>query len=85
MITNNSTTTRIDRTIRTIKEDGYRFEPLRPDASNEISLKRAKLDPKTELMSFERNGVRRVLLVREMIYHHICQGELAGEPYLVTF
>lgn len=78
-------TSRINRDIRIISEDGYRFEPLRPNASNEIPLKRANLAPQTELMSFERNGERRVLIVSEMIYHHICQGELAGEPYLVTF
>ncbi|MEM8856768.1 MAG: hypothetical protein AAGD96_00515 [Chloroflexota bacterium] len=80
-----SKTSRIDRTKRHIQAEGYAFEPLRPDASHEIPLKRANLSPKTELISFEVKGERRVLLVYEMIYHHICQGELAGEPYLVTF
>ena len=80
-----SKASRIDRTKRHIQEKGYRFEPLRPNKSNEIPLKQARQHPLTELMSFEVNGERRVLLVHEMIYHHICQGELAGEPYLVTF
>jgi hypothetical protein len=43
------------------------------------------LDPETELIIFERGGERRALLVRQMIYHHLAQGELAGEPYLVSF
>ncbi|MEM9777211.1 MAG: hypothetical protein AAF902_21715 [Chloroflexota bacterium] len=80
-----SAATRIDRSKKSIRKEGYAFEPLRPDARNEIPLKRARLSPKTELIAFEVNGVRRVLSVKEMVYHHVCQGELAGEPYLVTF
>ena len=80
-----SSASRIDRSIRIINEKGYRFQPLRPDSRNEIPLKQAGLSPQTELISFEVNGERRVLILHEMVYHHTCQGELAGEPYLVTF
>ncbi len=43
------------------------------------------LKPQTQLLVFERGGQRRSLLRHQMIYHHVAQGELAGEPYLVTF
>jgi len=38
-----------------------------------------------ELIAFERGGMHRAFLAREMAYHHVAQGELAGEPYLVSF
>lgn len=37
------------------------------------------------LLVFERNGEQRGLLTRQMAYHHVAQGKLAGEPYLITF
>lgn len=37
------------------------------------------------VLVLERGGHRRGLLARQMGYHHVAQGELAGEPYLVTF
>ena len=48
-------------------------------------LQQLRLDPKTQLLVFERGGQRRALLQRQMVYHHLAQGELAGEPYLVSF
>ena len=76
---------RIDRSRMIIKKKGFRFEPFRPQAKHEAMLVQADLPGQTELIAFERGGERRVLLLKEMIYHHVAQGELAGEPYLVTF
>lgn len=76
---------RIDRSKMLIKKQGFRFEPFRPTAGQERPLAAFGLDGKAELLAFERGGARRVLLVKEMAYHHVCQGELMGEPYLVTF
>ncbi len=76
---------RIDRSQIDIQEEGFQFVPFRPNVGNEISLQSAGLKPDVELISFERNGERRTLMAKEMHYHHIAQGELAGEPYLVTF
>lgn len=50
-----------------------------------VPLAEAKLDPGEMLLVVERNGARRALRVKEMSYHHVAQGELAGEPYLVGF
>ncbi|WP_420642458.1 hypothetical protein [Candidatus Leptofilum sp.] len=76
---------RIDRSKINIAKQGFRFEPFRPTAMHETSLASAKLKNDTELIAFERGGQRRAVLLSEAMYHHIVQGELAGEPYLVTF
>lgn len=76
---------RIDRSKLSIKKKGFRFEPFRATAQHEIPLKDADLKPDRELIAFERNGERRAVILSEALYHHVIQGELAGEPYLVTF
>lgn len=50
-----------------------------------IPLSKAGCDPGDWLIVFERRGLSRALHATQMTYHHVAQGELAGEPYLVTF
>lgn len=76
---------RIDRSKLDVEEKGFRFVPFRPKPKHEIPLAHAKLKGKTELLVFERGGQRRAFLLDEANYHHSVQGELAGEPYLVTY
>ena len=38
-----------------------------------------------ELLVVERGGASRALVMREVSYHHVAQGRLAGEPYVVSF
>ncbi|MEI2693417.1 MAG: amino acid adenylation domain-containing protein [Anaerolineae bacterium] len=59
--------------------------PLTPETSQELLLSQTDLPPTTELISFERNGQRRSLLAREMLYHHVAEGILAGEHYMIAF
>jgi len=63
---------------------GFFFKPLIAPVKGQ-SLYRANLHPDEELIVIERKGKYRALLAREMAYHHVAQGEIAGEPYLVTF
>jgi hypothetical protein len=37
------------------------------------------------LLVVERRGEQRAFLLQQMAYHHLAQGMLAGEPYLVSF
>jgi predicted RNA-binding protein with PUA domain len=37
------------------------------------------------ILVIERGGKHLAFSVFQMAYHHVAQGELAGEPYLVTF
>ncbi len=76
---------RIDRSRANYNEKGFSFVPLRPKPRASIPLAQAKLPPARELLVFERGGEHRALIAREMAYHHVAQGELAGEPYLVSF
>lgn len=39
----------------------------------------------TPILVFERAGRRLALSTEQMTYHHVAQGELAGEPWLVSF
>lgn len=48
-------------------------------------LQSARLSADTELIVFARGDASRALLLAEMAYHHLAQGELGGEPYLVSF
>lgn len=50
-----------------------------------LRLSAAHLPPSEQLLVFARAGEERALLVRQMAYHHVAQGELAGEPFLITF
>ena len=45
----------------------------------------AGLDPHTALIVPQRNGSSRALIVKQIAYHHVAQGRLAGEPYMVSF
>lgn len=76
---------RIDRSKVSVVEKGFRFEPFRPTAKNEFPLIDANLKGDAQLLAFERGGQRRAVLLSEAAYHHVIQGELAGEPYLVSF
>ena len=48
-------------------------------------LAEAKLAGDHFLLVFERGGERMALDATQMTYHHVAQGELAKEPYVVTF
>ncbi|MFQ5767788.1 MAG: hypothetical protein ACE5ID_07380 [Acidobacteriota bacterium] len=48
-------------------------------------LKEAGLSPEEILIVFSRGEESRALLATQMSYHHVAQGTLAGEPYVVAF
>ena len=52
---------------------------------NGESLAGSGLGNDVELLVVKRRGEGRALLMREVSYHHVVQGRLAGEPYVVSF
>jgi hypothetical protein len=70
-----------DRAILKDPDQFKRFNVI----GNGVPLNEANLKSKELLLVFERGGERRALLQKQMMYHHVAQGELASEPYLVTF
>lgn len=63
---------------------GFFFKPFIVPSQGK-PLSQSSLPADEELILVERAGKYRALLAREMAYHHVAQGELAREPYLVTF
>ncbi len=64
---------------------GADFFPRFSDSGKGVPLSTAGLKESVELLIAERNGERRGFLVRELAHPHMAQGELGGEPYLVSF
>jgi len=54
-----------------------------PDRGTKLAT--AQLDPEDALIIVERGGVRRGLRLRQMAVHHVAEGVLGEEPYVVSF
>ena len=55
------------------------------DQGAAVVIEDAGLNPDLELIIAARSGERAAFVMRELAYPHGVQGELAGEPYLVSF
>ena len=63
------------------------FIPLRNPEWNPLRDARRSRDVSddTPVLKFEAGGETLVLVSSQMSYHHVAQGEMAGEPWMVTF
>ncbi len=50
-----------------------------------VPLSQCSLRPDEKLLVFQRGEQRRALLRSQMTYHHVAQGELDEQPFVVTF
>jgi hypothetical protein len=66
------------------KDSFQRFE-VRSSELAAKAVKGKKVRETDEILILQRNGHQLAFSVFQMAYHHIAQGELAGEPYLVAF
>lgn len=48
-------------------------------------LRSGDVDDDTPVLQFEAGGRTLTLVSSQMSYHHVAQGEMAGEPWMVTF
>lgn len=62
------------------------FPPLYVEATVSLSdaLKRGDVRNDTHLMVIERKTRMLALLTKQMIYYHVAQGEIDGEPWMVS-
>mgnify|MGYP006344943621 CR=1 FL=1 len=60
------------------------FRRFRVPAAGE-PLAGAGLAPDQFVLLFERGGEVRALDATQMTYHHVAQGQLAGQDFVVTF
>lgn len=74
-------------TDRAIFWEERNFDPLRnPEWESLADARRAgKVADETPVLTFESGGQALVLVTSQMSYHHVAQGEMAGEPWMVTF
>ncbi len=60
------------------------FEPFAvPELGTALGA--AHLKPEEALLLMERKDAVKTFLLKQMVYHHIAQGEVKGEPYLISF
>ena len=67
--------------------DKPKFKPFYPRQylPLSIALERGDVDAEQRLVLAEVGSQALALDLKQMAYHHVAQGELAGEPWLVTF
>lgn len=72
---------------RAILNDEPWFDPFRPTSVEPLrdALEDGRLTSDAALMVLERNGRHLALPTMQMSYHHVAQGDLAGEPWMVSF
>lgn len=62
------------------------FIPLRnPEWHPLTDVVGREIEEDTPVLVFEAGGETMVLVSSQMSYHHVAQGEMAGEPWMVTF
>lgn len=65
------------------------FVPFRPTEDDlqplRDALEEGVLQPGTWLFIMENDAGRLALVMDQMAYHHVAQGELKGEPWMVSF
>ena len=61
-----------------------RFQPFAAPNRGE-ALANAGLDTDEALLLLERRGAVKTFLLKQMTYHHVAQGEINGEPYMISF
>ncbi len=63
------------------------FTPLRdPEWQSLRGARRAgRVSDETTVLTFDVRGKTLVLVSGQMAYHHVAQGEMEGEPWMVTF
>ena len=72
---------------RAILNDKQWFDPFRPIELERLSdaARDGRVEDDTPVMVLERDGAHLALSTMQMSYHHIAQGELDGEPWMVSF
>lgn len=72
---------------RAMLNDSPMFDPFRVSDMEALTdaLSDGRVRKDTPVLSIERGGTQLALLTMQMSYHHVAQGELKGEPWMVSF
>ena len=63
------------------------FPPLLVQATQRLrnQVTNGNVHEETPVLVTERDAATMVLLRRQLSYHHVAQGEVGGEPWMVSF
>ncbi len=66
---------------------GSRFEPFRVSESEPLrdAMSAGKLQGDTRVLVMDHPDRQLAFLTDQMAYHHVAQGEIDGEPWMVSF
>ena len=73
---------------RAYQADSTLYAPFRVGETRPLAeaLSTGDVDPLTSVLVMEHPRAGRLALVTDqMAYHHVAQGEIAGEPWMVSF
>ncbi|NIR44186.1 MAG: hypothetical protein GWN99_08690 [Gemmatimonadetes bacterium] len=72
---------------RALLSDTTRWRPFDVSETQPLAeaLAEGQIHDDTPLLVFEGPAGPVALLVEQMAYHHVAQGEMAGEPWMVSF
>jgi len=72
---------------RAILSDVWGFDPFPVSKMEPLkdALEAGLVREETAVLLLDRGDTRLALLTEQMSYHHIAQGELEGEPWMVAF
>ena len=72
---------------RAMLRDGSRFTPFLVEESQLLrrALDDGLIEDDTPILVVERADRRLALLTSEMMFHHVAQGAIAGEQWMVSF
>ena len=66
---------------------GSRFEPFRVSETEPLqdAMSSGKLQGDTRVLVMDHPAGHLAFLTDQMVYHHVAQGEMNGEPWMVSF
>ena len=66
---------------------GSRFEPFRVSETESLSaaMSSGKVQGDTRVLVLDHPAGLLAFLTDQMVYHHVAQGEINGEPWMVSF
>ncbi|OYD07282.1 DUF3179 domain-containing (seleno)protein [Paludifilum halophilum] len=70
---------------RVIKDNHFQRFDISGSEPLQTVLRRKRMKPKDEVLVVERGGERLAFSLYQMTYHHVAQGELAGQPFILAF
>ncbi len=63
------------------------FDPFRDPEFESLrdAMSAGEVEEDTPVLAFEAGGEVLVFVTEQMAYHHVAQGTMKGEPWMVTF